>query len=111
MKLVFDSSGKLPDGIYGDYIDFCDLLDQYGNLILPGSGIKCDVVEMQLGIQGIISLKGLLNIPLGNTHAFGSYEGCLAAKSNYMSPCKDSITQEPIETCNPLKLEKDHLMY
>ena len=62
---------------------------------------------MQLGIQGIISLKGLLNIPLGNTHAFGSYEGCLAAKSNYMSPCKDSITQEPIETCNPLNLEKE----
>ena len=82
---MFDSTGKLPDGIFGNYIDFCDFLEEFGGLLQLG--FNCDYLNVLIpDTPGIdISLKGLLTIPLGNTHAFGSYEGCLGTHGYPMS--------------------------
>ena len=67
---MFDSTGKLPDGIYSDSYDFCQLLDQYQGVI----PFNCD--SYSLGF-----LKGRIALPMGNTKAYGSFEGCLAVKT------------------------------
>ena len=82
---MFDSTGKLPDGIFGSYIDFCDFLEQAGPSL--GLNFNCDYLNVLIpDVPGIdFTLKGLLTIPLGNTHAFGSFEGCLSTHGYPMS--------------------------
>ena len=71
--------------------------------------MTCETLEMTIGlVPGI--LRGLLNIPMGNTHAFGSYEGCLASKS-FVSPfpsgpCLQPETNTTVD-CNPLNIGTD----
>ena len=104
---MFDSSGKLPDGIYTRSMDICEVLDQFGNVFAPGSNLNCNFLEMSLNLPEH-TLSGLLNIPLGNTHAFGSYEGCLAVHNYYDNPeepCVNPITNQTT-TCNPLSVEE-----
>ena len=68
---MFDSTGKLPDGIYSDNYDFCELLEQYQGVI----PFNCD--SYSLGF-----LKGRIALPMGNTKAYGSFESCLAVKTS-----------------------------
>ena len=87
-------------------MDICEVLDQFGNLFAPGLNLNCNFLEMSLKLPEH-TLSGLLNIPLGNTHAFGSYEGCLAVHNYYDNPeepCLNSDNQTV--TCNPLKIEE-----
>ena len=75
-----DSSGKLPDGILAESKPFCEVLAQYkmyvGDLV-P----NCDEVDQLVGINGLGSILKLINIPNGNTKAWGTLEGCIEAKS------------------------------
>ena len=103
---MFDSSGKLPDGIYTRSMDICEVLDRFGNVFAPGSNLNCNFLELSLNLPEN-TLSGLLNIPLGNTHAFGSYEGCLAVRTNYDNSEAPCVAPLPppyniTQTCNPL---------
>ena len=87
-------------------MDICDVLDQFGNVFAPGSNLNCNFLELSLNLPEN-TLSGLLNIPLGNTHAFGSYEGCLAVKTNYINSEAPCVAPLPppfniTQTCNPL---------
>ncbi len=65
---VLDSTGKIPDGVFSGSMDFCEVLEVF-------AGLSC-------ASQGAGALEGVITLPFGNTHAFGSFEGCLAAQSN-----------------------------
>jgi hypothetical protein len=89
---VIDSMGKLPDGIFSDSMDLCD--------ILPMVDLSCELF-------GLGFLKGIINIPMGNTLALGSFEGCLSAKSdiNFTSPLNPySMTENFMGQYIPLLL-------
>ena len=79
---MFDATGKLPDGIFADTQDICSILEL--------GGTSCDDI-------GLSFLKGLINIPVGNTHAYGSFEGCISVQSNILSN----------QSFNPFQLEED----
>ena len=77
---MFDSTGKMPDGIYSESQDFCELLEYYGDL-LPFP-FNCDTSIPLGGIDASLNfLKGKLAIPTGNTMAFGGFESCLSVQT------------------------------
>ena len=51
--VVFDSSGKLPNGIYADTLEFCEFLDQYAPL-LGFPPISCEQISEGLYANMII---------------------------------------------------------
>ena len=90
---MFDSSGKLPDGIFADSIEFCDFLARFSPAILGGQYVTCQDIIAAMNLPDLISLKGLITIPMGNTKAYGSFDGCLDSKS--IIPM-DNMTYNPL---------------
>lgn len=90
---MFDSTGKLPDAMYSDTLDFCQILDDYGPAL--GQAITCELIQSQFSLP--FSLRGIVTVPVGNTYAYGSFDGCLSIKSNIFA----------MNGSNPLGLEKD----
>ena len=78
---MFDAAGKLSDGIFADTMDFCYLLEQYSPSLLGGQYLTCEMIIASLNLPIPISLRGLVTLPLGNTHAYGSFDECIAAES------------------------------
>ena len=77
---MFDSTGKIPDGIYSESQDFCELLEFYGALL--GLPFNCDTSFPLGGIDVSLNfLKGKLAFPTGNTMAYGGFESCLIVQS------------------------------
>ena len=70
----------MPDGIFSDSQDFCELLEFYGNLLpFPfncDSTIPLGGIDVSLGF-----LKGKVAFPTGNTMAFGGFESCLSVQT------------------------------
>ncbi|XP_059091947.1 nose resistant to fluoxetine protein 6-like [Tigriopus californicus] len=64
---MLDSTGKIPDGVLSDTIDFCDILSFW---VAPKA---CDFIP---GLN-----YGDVIIPKGNTISLGTFEGCLTAHS------------------------------
>ena len=80
---VFDSSGKMPDGMYAETYEFCERLEKF---YASTFGFTCDSAPPE-GVQlpfSLSSLRGLVNIPYGNTKAFGSFQGCINVKQEFM---------------------------
>ena len=80
--LVFDSSGKMPDGMYADTYEFCERLEKF---YASTFGFTCDSAPPG-GVQlpfSLSSLRGLINIPYGNTKAYGSFQGCINVKQEF----------------------------
>ena len=80
--VVFDSTGKIPDGIYADTYEFCERLEKFYSEIF---GFSCDSGPPE-GVQlpfSLSSLRGLINIPYGNTKAYGSFPGCINVKKDF----------------------------
>ena len=78
-EIVFDSSGKMPDGMYADTYEFCERLEKF---YASAFGFTCDSAPPE-GVQlpfSLSSLRGLVNIPYGNTKAYGSFQGCINMK-------------------------------
>ena len=79
---VFDSSGKIPDGIYADTYEFCERLEKF---YAGQFGFTCDSGPPE-GVTlpfSLSSLRGLINIPYGNTIAYGSFPGCINVKKDF----------------------------
>ena len=77
---MFDSTGKIPDGIYSESQDFCELLEFYGALL--GLPFNCDTSFPLGGIDVSLNfLKGKLAFPTGNTMSYGGFESCLIVQS------------------------------
>ena len=70
----------MPDGIFSESQDFCELLEFYGNLLpFPftcDSTIPLGGIDVSLGF-----LKGKVAFPTGNTMAFGGFESCLSVQT------------------------------
>ena len=80
---MLDSSGKIPDGIFAGSRDMCDYLDEakfYADLQGYDFPLTCDSV---FAGQSLSFLRGRVPIPLGNTKAWGSMEGCIGAKATF----------------------------
>ena len=80
---MFDSTGKIPDGIYADTYEFCERLEKF---YAQTFGFTCDSGPPE-GVQlpfSLSSLRGLINIPYGNTKAYGSFPGCINVKKEFM---------------------------
>ena len=80
---VLDASGKIPDGIFAGSRDLCDLLDElkyYSELQGFDFPMTCD---SEFNGQSLSILRGKIPVPLGNTKAWGSMEGCIGAKATF----------------------------
>ena len=84
-------------------------MDQYGPLLGFGD-ITCDFLSQRLNVppelNDLLNLRGLINIPVGNTKAFGSFEGCISTKSRVVNDF--NFTQEETNmtfSYNPFDLE------
>ena len=79
---MFDSTGKIPDGIYADTYEFCERLEKF---YAGEFGFTCDSGPPE-GVTlpfSLSSLRGLINIPYGNTKAYGSFPGCVNVKKEF----------------------------
>ncbi len=72
--LVLDSTGKTPDGVLGDVSTLCEFMNDW---VKPGF---CDDLNDE-----VADLVDII-IPRGNTVAFGSFEGTVIQKIDYVPP-------------------------
>ena len=78
---VFDSSGKMPDGMYADTYEFCERLEKF---YAAEFGFTCDSAPPNVTLPFSLNLfRGLINVPFGNTKAFGSFQGCINVKQEF----------------------------
>jgi len=66
---VLDSTGKTPDGILGDVLYYCDLMDFF---VQPDyCAIRDAIIPDKL--EPLVSVNPI--VPKGNTMGYGSFEG------------------------------------
>ena len=68
--------------MYADTYEFCERLEKF---YASQFGFTCDSappdgVELPFSLS---SLRGLINIPYGNTKAYGSFQGCINVKQEF----------------------------
>ena len=82
---VIDATGKLPDGIFANTLNLCNHLEK---IQIYTNGITCEVVSswfassVGLSEEALTLILSSISFPYGNTNALGSFEECIAAKSD-----------------------------
>ena len=82
---VIDATGKLPDGMFANTLNLCNHLKK---IQIYTNGITCEVVSswfassVGLSEEALTLILSSISFPYGNTNALGSFEECIAAKSD-----------------------------